>query len=110
MNVDSRTLEDTLKQLKNPNVARRHAFSNAEDHVFTLMSKDSYPRFMRSQIYRGVLTAAQQQGLAFSNQVVVESVLLMYLPIVQRPMPSVVCERSKIYKEVADFRSPVLTE
>uniref|UniRef100_A0A915E751 RGS domain-containing protein n=1 Tax=Ditylenchus dipsaci TaxID=166011 RepID=A0A915E751_9BILA len=26
------------------------------------MSKDSYPRFLRSQIYKGVLSAAQQQG------------------------------------------------
>jgi regulator of G-protein signaling len=65
VNVDSRTLEETLKCLKDPNIARRHAFSNAEDHVFTLMSKDSYPRFLRSQIYKGVLSAAQQQGMTF---------------------------------------------
>ncbi|KAI6233013.1 Regulator of G-protein signaling 7 [Aphelenchoides fujianensis] len=62
VNVDSRTLEETLKHLRDPNVARRHAFWNAEEHVFTLMSKDSYPRFIRSQIYKGVLSAAQQQG------------------------------------------------
>ncbi|KAH7697383.1 Regulator of G protein signaling domain containing protein [Aphelenchoides avenae] len=62
VNVDSRTLEETLKCLNDPSVARRHAFSHAEEHVFTLMSKDSYPRFLRSQIYKGVLSAAQQQG------------------------------------------------
>lgn len=66
VNVDSRTLEETLKHLKDPNIARRHAFSVAEEHVFTLMSKDSYPRFLRSQIYKGVLSAAQQQGLNFA--------------------------------------------
>uniref|UniRef100_A0A9J2P4E1 RGS domain-containing protein n=1 Tax=Ascaris lumbricoides TaxID=6252 RepID=A0A9J2P4E1_ASCLU len=62
VNVDSRTLENTLKCLNDETVARRHAFSPAEEHVFTLMSKDSYPRFVRSQIYKGVLSAAQQQG------------------------------------------------
>jgi len=62
VNVDSRTLEETFKYLKESDVSRRYAFANAEEHVFTLMSKDSYPRFLRSQIYKGVLNAAQQQG------------------------------------------------
>ncbi|VDN52559.1 unnamed protein product [Dracunculus medinensis] len=62
VNVDSRTLESTLKLLNDDKTPRRHAFSPAEEHVFTLMSKDSYPRFVRSQIYKGVLSAAQQQG------------------------------------------------
>uniref|UniRef100_A0A0K0FY43 G protein signaling regulator EAT-16 (projected from Caenorhabditis elegans ortholog eat-16) n=1 Tax=Strongyloides venezuelensis TaxID=75913 RepID=A0A0K0FY43_STRVS len=62
VNVDSKTLDETLKLLKNTRIARRHAFWVAEEHVFTLMSKDSYPRFIRSQIYKGVLSAAQQQG------------------------------------------------
>lgn len=61
VNVDSRTLESTLKLLNDDKTPRRHAFSPAEEHVFTLMSKDSYPRFVRSQIYKGVLSAAQQQ-------------------------------------------------
>ncbi|KAI6178249.1 Regulator of G-protein signaling 7 [Aphelenchoides besseyi] len=62
VNIDARTLDETLKHLRDPNIARRHVFWNAEEHVFTLMSKDSYPRFLRSQIYNGVLSAAQQQG------------------------------------------------
>lgn len=61
VNVDSRTLEQTMEAL-NKDGSKRHAFSVAEDHVFTLMSKDSYPRFVRSHIYKGVLSAAQQQG------------------------------------------------
>ncbi|VDK70370.1 unnamed protein product, partial [Gongylonema pulchrum] len=61
VNVDSRTLEATLKSLQDEAATKRHAFSSAEEHVFTLMSKDSYPRFLRSQIYKGVLSAAQQQ-------------------------------------------------
>ncbi|KAL3998442.1 Regulator of G protein signaling domain family protein [Acanthocheilonema viteae] len=62
VNVDSRTLDATMKSLEDKSVARRHAFSPAEEHIFTLMSKDSYPRFLHSQIYKGVLSAAQQQG------------------------------------------------
>ncbi|CAJ0574070.1 unnamed protein product, partial [Mesorhabditis spiculigera] len=61
VNVDSRTLERTM-DLLNAGNPRRHAFTHAEEHVFTLMSKDSYPRFVKSAIYKGVLTAAQQQG------------------------------------------------
>jgi regulator of G-protein signaling len=63
INIDSRTLDSTLNLLKEESaVSRRFAFSQAEENVFTLMSKDSYPRFIRSQIYKGVLSAAQQQG------------------------------------------------
>lgn len=40
----------------------RYCFSAAEEHIFILMSKDSYPRFVRSEIYKGVLNNAQQQG------------------------------------------------
>jgi len=60
VNVDSRTLEATTTSLNDTRIPRRHAFSPAEDSVFTLMSKDSYSRFIRSEIYKGVLSAAQQ--------------------------------------------------
>lgn len=62
VNVDSRTLDVTNKCLDESDSSPRFAFSLAEEHVFTLMSKDSYPRFIRSQIYNNVLNAAQQQG------------------------------------------------
>ena len=67
INIDSRTLEATLQLLKDEGVSKRFAFSQAEENVFTLMSKDSYPRFIRSQIYKGVLSAAQQQGNWYSS-------------------------------------------
>lgn len=47
VNVDSRTLDETLRYLKESDMAlksQRFAFSLSEEHVFTLMSKDSYPR------------------------------------------------------------------
>jgi len=62
VNVDSRTREATATAIADERIPRRHAYSTAEENVFTLMSKDSYPRFLRSDIYKGVLSAAQQQG------------------------------------------------
>lgn len=62
VNVDSRTLEATTKSRTDHTVPERYVFSQAEEHIFVLMSKDSYPRFVRSEIYKGVLNAAQQQG------------------------------------------------
>ncbi|CAK5012216.1 unnamed protein product [Meloidogyne enterolobii] len=62
VNVDSRTLDETLKCINESHTSRRFAFSLAEEHVFTLMSKDSYPRFLRSPIYKGVLDAAKAKG------------------------------------------------
>lgn len=105
--MDSRTLEATLKSLQDETVARRHAFSPAEEHVFTLMSKDSYPRFIRSQIYKGVLSAAQQQvSISFTvdrfacdiqfifvthrNFKITESIIIMRLYIVDEEFISFV--------------------
>ncbi|KAL3102132.1 hypothetical protein niasHS_003541 [Heterodera schachtii] len=65
VNVDSRTLEETLQCLRESDQAlrnQRFAFSVSEEHVFTLMSKDSYPRFLRSGIYKAVLDAAKAKG------------------------------------------------
>ncbi|KAK6055629.1 regulator of G protein signaling domain protein [Cooperia oncophora] len=57
VNVDSRTLDQTLDCLQKATTActRRHAFTHSEEHVFTLMAKDSYPRFVRSQIYKVIM-------------------------------------------------------
>lgn len=64
VNVDNRTLDQTLECISKAKDASqmRFAFYHSEEHVFTLMAKDSYPRFVRSQIYKAVLTAAQQHG------------------------------------------------
>ncbi|KAF7639162.1 hypothetical protein Mgra_00001395 [Meloidogyne graminicola] len=62
VNVDSRTFDETLRCVTESSTARRFAFSLAEEHVFTLMSKDSYPRFLRSPIYKGVVDAAKAKG------------------------------------------------
>ncbi|MCP9257874.1 Rgs6 [Dirofilaria immitis] len=67
VNVDSRTLEITMKSLEDKSVARRHAFSPAEEHIFTLMSKDSYPRFLRSQIYREYFRQLSNKRLGWRN-------------------------------------------
>uniref|UniRef100_A0A5S6QFE5 Regulator of G-protein signaling 7 n=1 Tax=Trichuris muris TaxID=70415 RepID=A0A5S6QFE5_TRIMR len=62
VNVDSQTLESVNKSMHEESIPLRYCFSQAEEHIFILMSKDSYPRFARSEIYRNMLAAAQQQG------------------------------------------------
>ncbi|CDW55564.1 regulator of g protein signaling [Trichuris trichiura] len=62
VNVDSQTLESVNKSMHEKSIPLRYCFSQAEEHIFILMSKDSYPRFARSEIYKNMLAAAQQQG------------------------------------------------
>ncbi|UYV78674.1 RGS9 [Cordylochernes scorpioides] len=58
VNLDSRTLEHTLEAIKKPS---RYAFEQAQQHVFQLMKSDTYPRFLRSDHYRGLCERAQSQ-------------------------------------------------
>ncbi|XP_071501455.1 regulator of G-protein signaling 7-like [Diadema antillarum] len=52
INVDSKILDITRKNMKNPN---RYTFDAAQDHIYTLMRSDSYPRFLRSEQYKELL-------------------------------------------------------
>ncbi|XP_013790133.1 regulator of G-protein signaling 9-like, partial [Limulus polyphemus] len=56
VNLDSKTVEETQTLLKNPS---RYTFDAAQDHVFSLMKKDSYPRFLRSDHYKSLISTAQ---------------------------------------------------
>lgn len=61
VNLDGRTLELTQEAVREP--CSRFALDAAQQHVFTLMEKDTYPRFLRSEHYRQLLVrAALQQG------------------------------------------------
>ena len=42
----------TEENLKNPN---RWSFDEAADHIYCLMKNDSYQRFLRSDLYKGLL-------------------------------------------------------
>ncbi|XP_060028681.1 regulator of G-protein signaling 11 isoform X2 [Erinaceus europaeus] len=55
VNVDSRTMELTLGGLRQPH---RYVLDLAQMHIYMLMKKDSYPRFLKSDLYRGLLADA----------------------------------------------------
>lgn len=52
INVDSSTVEAVQEGLKNPT---RYIYDNALLQVYSLMEKDTYPRFLRSAQYRDLL-------------------------------------------------------
>uniref|UniRef100_F6S6W6 Regulator of G protein signaling 11 n=1 Tax=Callithrix jacchus TaxID=9483 RepID=F6S6W6_CALJA len=55
VNIDSRTMERTLEGLRQPH---RYVLDDAQLHIYMLMKKDSYPRFLKSDMYRGLLAEA----------------------------------------------------
>ncbi|XP_064634659.1 regulator of G-protein signaling 7-like isoform X2 [Lineus longissimus] len=57
INIDCKTMELTQHNLKNPT---RYTFDAAQEHIFTLMKKDSYQRFLRSDHYKNLLATALQ--------------------------------------------------
>lgn len=72
INIDSKTMEKTHQELKNPT---RFTFDAAADHVYALLlKKDCYPRFIRSDNYRTLLTS----GILPSQKKRYSSTLLMF--------------------------------
>ncbi|PNI12055.1 RGS11 isoform 5 [Pan troglodytes] len=55
VNIDSRTMEQTLERLRQPH---RYVLDDAQLHIYMLMKKDSYPRFLKSDMYKGLLAEA----------------------------------------------------
>lgn len=52
INIDYHTREQIKRNVKTPTV---HCFDDAQKIVYGLMERDSYPRFLRSDIYRTLL-------------------------------------------------------
>ncbi|XP_068764453.1 regulator of G-protein signaling 11 isoform X3 [Struthio camelus] len=55
VNIDSKTMERTLEGIKAPH---RYVMDDAQMHIYMLMKKDSYPRFLKSELYRNLLAEA----------------------------------------------------
>ncbi|XP_066239165.1 regulator of G-protein signaling 11 isoform X2 [Saccopteryx leptura] len=55
VNIDSQTMERTLEGLRWPH---RYVLDDAQLHIYMLMKKDSYPRFLKSDMYTGLLAEA----------------------------------------------------
>uniref|UniRef100_A0A8C6WYZ3 RGS domain-containing protein n=1 Tax=Neogobius melanostomus TaxID=47308 RepID=A0A8C6WYZ3_9GOBI len=52
INIDYQTREQIKRNVKSPTV---HCFDEAQKIVYGLMERDSYPRFLRSDMYRTLL-------------------------------------------------------
>ncbi|XP_012924305.1 regulator of G-protein signaling 11 isoform X2 [Heterocephalus glaber] len=55
VNIDSRTMERTLEGLPQSHC---YVLDDAQLHIYMLMKKDSYPRFLKSDMYKGLLAEA----------------------------------------------------
>ncbi|KAI5940663.1 Regulator of G-protein signaling 1 [Manis javanica] len=60
INIDFRTRESTAKKIKAPTPT---CFDEAQKVIYTLMEKDSYPRFLKSNIYLNLLNDLQANSL-----------------------------------------------
>ncbi|XP_059136724.1 regulator of G-protein signaling 1 [Peromyscus eremicus] len=60
INIDFRTRESTAKKIKAPTPT---SFDEAQKVIYTLMEKDSYPRFLKSNIYLNLLNDLQANSL-----------------------------------------------
>ncbi|KAM9324479.1 regulator of G-protein signaling 21 [Gastrophryne carolinensis] len=59
VNIDHKTRELISKRLSQPTV---NCFDDAQDLVLHLMAKDSFPRFLRSEQYKGLVKKQQNNG------------------------------------------------
>ncbi|XP_025828974.1 regulator of G-protein signaling 11 isoform X2 [Agrilus planipennis] len=58
INIDGKTMEKVHQEMRNPS---RFTFDAAQEHVYTLLlKKDCYPRFVRSEHFKGLLAAGVQ--------------------------------------------------
>ncbi|XP_067830001.1 regulator of G-protein signaling 8-like isoform X2 [Heptranchias perlo] len=61
VNLDSHTREMTSSNILSPT---RSTFDLAQKRIYGLMEKDSYPRFLRSEIYLDLTDPKQLNGVA----------------------------------------------
>ncbi|XP_076838460.1 regulator of G-protein signaling 11 [Brachyhypopomus gauderio] len=55
VNIDSKTMETTLEGMKQ---AHRFVLDDAQRHIYFLMKKDSYPRYLKSEQYKSLVERA----------------------------------------------------
>ncbi|XP_049625698.1 regulator of G-protein signaling 1 [Suncus etruscus] len=60
INIDFHTRESTARKIKAPTLT---CFDEAQKTIYTLMEKDSYPRFLKSDIYLNLLNELQANSL-----------------------------------------------
>eukprot|EP00066_Takifugu_rubripes_P025706 XP_011614972.1 PREDICTED: regulator of G-protein signaling 11 [Takifugu rubripes] len=55
VNIDSKTMDKTLEGIRHPH---RFVMDDAQLHIYFLMKKDSYPRYLKSELYKNMLARA----------------------------------------------------
>ncbi|KAG8013951.1 Regulator of G-protein signaling 11 [Nibea albiflora] len=55
VNIDSKTMDKTLEGIRHPH---RFVMDDAQMHIYFLMKKDSYPRYLKSDLYKNLLAKA----------------------------------------------------
>nr|AUG68964.1 regulator of G-protein signaling 11 [Geotria australis] len=55
INIDAKTMAVTMEGLKSPH---RYVLEAAQTHIYMLMKKDSYPRYLKSDLYKTMLAGA----------------------------------------------------
>uniref|UniRef100_A0A8C5I6E2 Regulator of G-protein signaling 20-like n=3 Tax=Gouania willdenowi TaxID=441366 RepID=A0A8C5I6E2_GOUWI len=59
VSLDSRVRESINRNMQEPN---SHTFDDAQLQIYTLMQRDSYPRYMNSQDYKNLLNTLSEQS------------------------------------------------
>ncbi|XP_037132424.1 regulator of G-protein signaling 20 isoform X2 [Syngnathus acus] len=59
VSLDSRVRESINRNMQEPT---SHTFDDAQLQIYTLMQRDSYPRYMNSQAYKNLLNALSEQS------------------------------------------------
>ncbi|KAI9541647.1 hypothetical protein NQZ68_028153 [Dissostichus eleginoides] len=52
VNIDSKTMDKTLSGIRHPH---RFVMEDAQMHIYFLIKKDSYPRYLKSDLYKNML-------------------------------------------------------
>lgn len=59
VSLDSRVREGINRKMQEPS---SHTFDDAQLQIYTLMHRDSYPRFLNSAIYRSLLQSVSRSS------------------------------------------------
>uniref|UniRef100_A0A8C4XAW2 Regulator of G-protein signaling 1 n=1 Tax=Erpetoichthys calabaricus TaxID=27687 RepID=A0A8C4XAW2_ERPCA len=59
INIDCGTRDSITKNISSPNI---NSFDNAQKIIYSLMAKDCYPRFLRSDLYKALLKKSQSRN------------------------------------------------
>ncbi|XP_063077797.1 regulator of G-protein signaling 9b [Engraulis encrasicolus] len=69
INIDGRTMEVTVRGLKHPH---RFVLDAAQTHIYMLMKKDKYGRYIKSPVYNEIKTAAIDPAAHNFNEAQIE--------------------------------------